>query len=176
MFFIQRLQRQKDNRKRTGEGLTKTKQWTKTRLAKKYKNKMDAPVTYPEFKWAELGSNEYLKAIDEINDMCREMITIGESKKVFHDKACPMISAKTQDEFKREQKRLSDKCWNYTRKSKTTLPKISDDVAFVPHPHKYRSSPAKRLPTLREIIARERILEFEHYTETLNMFRCSTCV
>ena len=87
------------------------------------------------------------------------MITIGESKKVFHDKVCPMISAKTQDEFKRERKRLSDKYWNYTRKSKTILPKISDDVAFVLHPHKYCGSPAKRLPTLREIIAREWILE-----------------
>ena len=103
------------------------------------------------------------------------MITIGESKKVFHDKVCPMTSAKTQDEFKMERKRLSEKHWNYTRKSKTILTKIRDDVAFVPHPHKYHSSPAKRLPTLREIIARAMILEFEHYTETLNMFRCSTC-
>ena len=175
VFFIQRLQRQKHNRKRTGEGLTNIKQWTKTRRARKHKNKMDSPVTYPKFKWAEFGSIEYLKAIDEINDMYRKMITIGESKKVFHDKVCPMISAKTQDEFKRERRHLSEKYWNYTRKSKTVLTKISDDVAFVPHPHKYRGSPAKRLPTLREIIARERILEFEHYMETLNMFRCSTC-
>ena len=82
--------------------MTKTKQWTKTRRARKHKNKIDSPVTCPEFKWAELGSNEHLKAIDEISDMHRKMITIGESKKVFHDKVCPMISAKTQDEFKRE--------------------------------------------------------------------------
>ena len=95
VFFIQRLQRQKNNRKTTGEGLTKAKQLTKTRRARKHKNKMDSPVTYPEFKWAELGSNEYLKAIDEINDMYRKMMTIGKSKKVFHDKVCPMISAKT---------------------------------------------------------------------------------
>ena len=175
MFFVYSVKKQKNNRKRTGEGLTNKKQYIKTRRARKHKNKMDSPVTYPRFKWAEFGSNEYLKAIDKINDMYRKMITIGKSKKVFHDKVCPMISAKTQDEFKRERKRLSDKYWNYTRKSKTTLPKISDDVAFVPHPHKYRGSSAKRLPTLREIIARERILEFEHYTESLNMFRCSTC-
>ena len=134
VFFIQRLQRQKDNRKRTGKGLTKHKQYIKTRRARKHKNKMDSPVTCHKFKWAELGSNEYLKAIDEINDMYRKMITIGESKKVFHDKVCPMISAKTQDEFKRERRRLSVKHWNYTRKSKTILPKISDDVAFVPRP------------------------------------------
>ena len=70
---------------------------------------MDSPVTYPEFKWAELDSNEYLKAIDEINDIYRKIFTIDEWKKVFHDKVCPMISAKTQDEYKRERKRLSDK-------------------------------------------------------------------
>ena len=108
-----------NNRKRTGEGLTNKKQYIKTRRARKHKNKMDSPVTYPEFKWAELGSNKYLKAIDEINDMYRKMIKIGESKRVFRDKVCPMILAKTQDEFKGERKRLSKKYWNHTRKSKT---------------------------------------------------------
>ena len=103
------------------------------------------------------------------------MIMIGESKKVFHDKVCPMISAKSQDEFKKAHKRLNEKYWKHTRTSKITLSKIRGDVAFVPHPQKYCGSPAKRLPTLREIIARERILEFDHYTESLNMFRCSTC-
>ena len=169
------LQRQKNNRKQTGKGLTKTKQYIKTRRTRRHKNKRDSPVTYSEIKWAELGGNEYLKAINKINNMYRKMIKIGKSKSVFHDKVCPMISTKTQDEFKRERRRLNQKYWNHTRKSKTMLPKISDDVVFVPHPHKYRDSCAKRLPTLREIIARERILEFEHYMETLNMFRCSTC-
>ena len=136
---------------------------------------MDSPIPYPKFKWAQFGSNEYLKAIDQINDTYRKMIMIGESKKVFHDKVCPMISAKSQDEFKKARRTLDVKYWQYTRTPKTTLPKISDDVAFVPHPQKYCGSPSKRRPTLREIIARERILEFEHYTENLNMFRCSTC-
>ena len=175
VFFMYSLQRQKHNRKQTGEGLTNKKQYIKTRRARKHKNKMDSPVTYPEFKWAELGSNEYLKVIDKISVMYRKMIKIGKSKRIFHDKVCPMISAKTQDKFKRERRHLYQKYWNHTRKSKTTLPKISDDVVFVPHPHKYRDSRVKRLPTLSEIIARERILEFEYYMETLNMFRCSTC-
>ena len=169
------LLRQNDNRKMSGDGLTKKKQYLRTRRARRHKNKMDSHVTYPRFKWAKFGSNEYLKAISEINDIYRKMIIIGESKRVFHDRVCPMISAKTQDEFKTARKRLSEKYWYYVNKSKTTLPKLSDDVAFVPDPHKYRGSSAKRLPTLREIIARERILEFEHYMETLNVFRCSTC-
>ena len=92
--------------------------------------------------------------------MYRKMIMIGELKRVFHDSVCPMISAKTQDEFKTAQKQFSKKYWNYTNKSKTTLPKLSDNVAFVPDLHKYGGSSTKRLPTLREIIARERLVEF----------------
>jgi hypothetical protein len=136
---------------------------------------MDSPVTFPSFKWAEFGTNEYYKAIDEINDVYRKMIMIGEAKKVFHDKVCPIMSAKTKDEFKKARKRLNDKYWHYTRTSKATLPTLSDNVAFVPDPRKYRRSPGQRLPTFREIIAKERILEFEHYMETLNMFMCSKC-
>ena len=108
----------------------------------------------------EFGTNTYFKTIGEINDVYREMIMIVKAKKVFHDKVCPMILAKTKDEFKKARKRLSDKYLNYTQK---------------PHPHKYCGSSKKPLPTLREIITRERILEFEHYTETLNMFMCSKC-
>ena len=85
MFFISSVKRQENNRKRNGKGLTHKKQYIKTRRARVHKNKMDSPVTYPRFKWAKFGSNEYLQAIGEINDMYRKMITIGKSKKVFHD-------------------------------------------------------------------------------------------
>ena len=80
---------------------------------------------------------------------------------------------KTKDEFKKAQRSLTVKYWKYTRTSKATLPKLSVDVAFVPDPRKYRGTPGQRLSTLREIIAKERILEFEHYMENLNMFMCS---
>ena len=89
--------------------MTNHQQCTITRRARQHKNKMDSPIAYPKFKWAQFGSNEYLKAIDKINDIYRKMIMIGESKKVFHDKVCPMISAKSQDEFKKAHKRLNEK-------------------------------------------------------------------
>ena len=136
---------------------------------------MDSPLTFPSFNWAEFGSSDYFKAIDEINDIYRKMLTIGEAKKVFRDNVCPMISAKTKDEFKKARKRLNEKYWKYTRTPKATLPKLSVDVEFVPDPRKYRCTPEQRLPTLREIIAKDKILEFEHYMETLNMFMCSQC-
>ena len=136
---------------------------------------MDSPVTFPSFKWAEFGTNDYFNAIDKINEMYRKMLTIGEAKKVFRDKVCPMMTAKTKDEFNKARRSLNKKYWNYTKTSKATLPKLSVDVAFVTDPRKYRGTPGQRLPTLREIIAKERILEFEHYMETLNMFMCSQC-
>ncbi len=70
---------------------------------------MDSPVSFPSFKWAKLGTNDYFKAIDEINDVYRKMLMIGEAKKVFHDKVCPMMTSKTKDEFKKAQISLNKK-------------------------------------------------------------------
>ena len=136
---------------------------------------MDSPVTFPSFKWAKFGTTDYFNAIDKINDVYRKMLMIGKAKKVFHDNVCPMMTAKTKDDFKKAQKSLNNKHWRYTRTSKATFPELSVDMAFVPDPRKYRGSPGKRLPTLRQIIAKESILQFEHYMETLNMFMCSKC-
>jgi hypothetical protein len=133
---------------------------------------MDSPVSFPPFKWANFGTNDYFNAIDEINDVYRKMLVIGEAKKVFRDKVCPIMTAKTKDEFKKARRSLNVKYWKYTRTSKATLPKLSVDVAFVPDTRKYRGTPGQRLSMLREIIAKERILEFEHYMETLNIFMC----
>jgi len=62
---------------------------------------MDSPVTFPSFKWVQFGTNEYFKAIEEINDVYRKMLMIGKAKKVFRDKVCPMMTAKTKDDFKK---------------------------------------------------------------------------
>lgn len=67
-----RMRRQTEKRKRTGEGLTKVQQHRKTRWGRRRENKMDSPVTFPSFKWAEFGTNDYFKAIDEINDVYRK--------------------------------------------------------------------------------------------------------
>ena len=100
---------------------------------------------------------------------------IGKVKKVFCDKVCPVMTAKTKDEFMKARKMLNEKYWKYTTTSKATLPKLDVDVAFVPNPRKYHGTPGQRLSTLREIIAKERILEFKPYMETLNMIMCSQC-
>ena len=79
-------------------------------------------MTYPRFKWAKFNSKEYLQAINEINDMYRKMIMIGKSREVFHDKVCPMISAKTRNEFKTARNRIRDNYWRYSTTSKTLCP------------------------------------------------------
>ncbi len=43
--------------------------------------KMDYLVSFPLFKWANFGTNDYFHAIDEINDVYRKMLMIGKAKK-----------------------------------------------------------------------------------------------
>ena len=46
-------------------------------------SKLDSPVKLPKFQWATIYSDEYYKAIEDINDAYRKMLIIGETKKVF---------------------------------------------------------------------------------------------
>ena len=73
---------------------------------------MDSPVRFPSFKWAHWGTNEYFNATHKINEIYREMLMIGEAKKVFRDKVCPMMTSKTKDEFNMALRRLHEKYWN----------------------------------------------------------------
>ena len=68
---------------------------------------------------------------------------LSKAKKVFRNKVCPMMTAKTKDDFKKAQRSPNEKYWKYTSTSKATLPKLSIDVTFVPDPHKYRGTPGK---------------------------------
>ena len=99
IFFVSSLKRQKNKRQRTGDGLTKTKQRDKSRRAGKEERELDSPVKHPEFKWTTTYSNEYFEIIEDINDAYRKMLSIGEAKKVFRDQVCPMMTAKTKNEF-----------------------------------------------------------------------------
>ena len=81
--------------------MTNIQQKTRTRRVRRHENKMDSPVTFPKFKWAKFGTNNYFNAIDEINVVYRKMLMIGEAKQVFHDKVCPMMTSKTKEDFKK---------------------------------------------------------------------------
>ena len=65
------------------------------------KNHLNSKIKYPDFAWTDVGSEEYLNAIGDINDLYRKMLEIGKAAEVFHDKECPMMSAKTKkNDFK----------------------------------------------------------------------------
>ena len=68
--------------------------------------KLDSPTTFPSFDWAEFGTDYYFYAIDSINEIYRKMLIIGKAKKVFRDKVCPMMTAKTKKEFNDSLRRL----------------------------------------------------------------------
>ncbi len=70
---------------------------------------MDSSLEFPPFKWPDFGTDDYFKAIDEINDVYRKKEKIIKVKKVFSDQACPMMMDKTKDEFNKAQRRLNDK-------------------------------------------------------------------
>ena len=102
------------------------------------------------------------------------MISIGEAKKVFRDKVCPMMTAKTKSEFVKAKRTIDRRYLRHINAAKPVL-KLTKDVYFIPDPRKYKGSPGPKLPTIREILAREKILQFEHDMESLNMFMCSGC-
>ena len=61
---------------------------------------------------------------------------------------------------------------NYLKTPKSKLGHFCVDIEILPHPHKYGLGPTRKFPTNREIIAKERIITFEHYMASLNVLKC----
>ena len=104
------------------------------RAAKKHLN---SNIKYPDFTWTDVGSEEYLNAIDDINDLYRKMLEIGKAAEVFHDKECPMMSAKTKKEFQKHRDSMRRNYRNYLNTPKSKLGNFCVDSEILPHPHKY---------------------------------------
>ena len=99
------------------------------------------------------------------------MLMISEKEKVFLDQVCSMMTAKTREEFERAKKVIQRKYNHYMKASKPVI-KLRVDSEFILDPRKYSCTPYKRLPTMRDILAKEKILQFEHDMESLTMFMC----
>ena len=85
-----------------------------------------------------------------------------------------ILMAKTKKEFMREKENIS---WRYNRYLSTGAPRlsISIDVEIVPDPRKYANS-KQPMPTEREILVKEQILEHEFTTNNLNIVKCNVCL
>ena len=85
-----------------------------------------------------------------------------------------MMTAETKADFQKAKKRINERYTRYIRTAKPVL-KLRKDVYFIPDRCNYNGSHGQKVPTVREILTRENILQFEHDMESLNMFMCTEC-
>ena len=161
----------KPQRMRTSEGLTVNLTNAKRARVRKERDRMSSPVTYPTLKWTELGSQEYYDAIGDMNAAYRMILMTGKDP----NQVQKMLDAETKKDFLRERRNIRR---NYKTHVDAGKPVLNLRVAteFVLHPHKYGRGATKQMPTLRERTAKEKILTFEQYMGSLNVFMCSVCL
>jgi hypothetical protein len=122
-------------------------------------------------------SKEYFGVIDAINECYRKMLEIGKCKEVFqrvYGNQCELIQAKLKQEFLNAKKNilLGYSCYVNSGAPKLT---ISIDVELAMDPRRYTNS-GQEMPTEREIIVKEQLLEHEFVMNNLNIQKCNTCL
>jgi hypothetical protein len=138
---------------------------------KKERERLNSPITYPEFKWTELGSQEYLNAIDDINSVYKMILKSGADSSQVQE----MLDAKSKKDFVRIRTNIRRNYKNHVESGKPVLD-LQLDAEFVPHPHVYGRGKKEKFQTVREQLVIEKILSFEQYMATLNIFKCSVCL
>ena len=169
---------QKRQRASTSEGLTKNKRKLRMQQVRRWNEYMNAKMPYPQFAWAEKGSDDYFHAIDTVNDRYRKMLAIGKATKVFRDAQnglCTMLSAKTKPQFQQAARNVN---LSYTRYTKDPLTNFRVHTELLPDPRKYQFEHLRghaSRQTNRQIHVKEQILRFEHYLANLNVLECKEC-
>jgi hypothetical protein len=105
------------------------------------------------------------------------MLKIGKCKEVFQrvdGNQCELLRAKSKTDFFNEKK---NKLLHYSCYVNSGAPKltISIDVELALDPRKYTNS-GQEMPTEREIIVGEQLLEHEFVTSNLNIQKCNICL
>ncbi len=148
------------------EGLTNNAQLRHMRSTKQVNNKLGKKRTdYIKFDWVEFMSKECFGVIEAINECCKKILKIGKCKEVFqrvNGNQCELLRAKSKKDFFNAKK---NKLLRYSRYVNSGAPKltISIDVELAPDPRKYTNS-GQEMPTEREIIVREQLLEHKFGT------------
>jgi hypothetical protein len=147
------------------------------RSTKQVNNKLGKRADYILFDWVEFMSKEYFGVIDAINECYRKMLEIGKCKEVFQHvdgNQCEILEAKSKKEFLNAKKNI---LLRYSRYVNSGAPKltISIDVEFAMDPRRYTNS-GQKMPTEREIIVKEQLLEHKFVTNNLNIQKCNTCL
>ena len=164
-------------RERTSEGLTNNMRRAKDITSKLLRCQLNSNANYIRFDWVEFMRTEYFKVIDAINDCYKKMLEIGKYAEVFRPiggRQPDILTAKSKVEFQKTKKNI---ILRYNRYVTTGAPRlsISIDVKIVPDPRKYANS-KKPMPTEREILVKEQILEHEFTANNLNIVKCNVCL
>jgi hypothetical protein len=122
-------------------------------------------------------SKDYFQVIDSINDCYKKMLEIGKYNEVFrpdHGGLPDILTAKSKIDFFKAKKNI---LLQYNRYLKTGAPRltISIDVKIVLDPRKYANS-NKPMPSQREILVKEQILEHKFLTKNINIVKCNVCL
>ncbi len=122
------------------------------------------------------NSDEYIKAIDKINECYRKMLMIGKCNEVFrpsNEKVLDLLSAKTSNKFKLAKENIQ---WWFKRFLKSGAAKLNIIIPteLVSNPKNYIDK--CNLPTKRSILAKEEILQHEFYTNNINVIKCEICL
>jgi hypothetical protein len=136
------------------------------KCTKKMNNRLGKRADYIKFDWVEFMWKEYFGVIDAINECYKKILEIGVDRN-----QCELLRAKPKKEFFNAKKNI---LLRYSRYVNTGAPKltISIDVELAPDPMKYTNS-GQEMPTEREIIVREQLLEHEFATNNLNIQKCN---
>ena len=138
---------------------------------------MNSEVSYPEFKWAELGSKDYLYAIASINRAYNLMLAIGKADDAFRVKAKGldyMLNCDDKKQFKSAIKNIHRRYRNHIKAGKARLQNFQADAEIIPDPRRHKDMIIP-IPTNRDVMTKEQILTFEQYLSTLNVSWCSNC-
>ena len=146
-------------------------------ITKETNNKLEKSANYIQFDWVEFMSKEYFGVVEAINECYKKMLEIGKCKEVFRrvdGNQCELLTAKSKKDFLNAKKNILSR---YSRYVDSGAPKltISIDVELVPDPRKYTNS-GQAMPTEREIIVKEQLIEHKFVTNNLNIKKCNTCL
>ena len=122
-------------------------------------------------------SKDYFRVIDSINDCYKKMLKIGKCKEVFRPEngGLPdILTAKSKDMFSKARKNIVLRYNRYVLSGAPRLT-VTIDTDIVPDPRKYANS-NKRMPTKRDILVMEEILEHKFITNNLNIVKCNVCL
>jgi hypothetical protein len=137
---------------------------------------LNSKVQYLKVPWAMHNSDEYMKAIEEINDCYKKMLMIGKCSEVFqlsNARVPDLLPAKTKEEFILAKENIQQQFKRFLKSGAAKL-NITIPTELVPNP-KNNIDKFKKNPKCR-ILLKEENLKHEIYTNSLKVIKCEICL